>query len=112
MLQDKQQIDTSELNLEDVKFAEKNKERVKDDWNLKFLDGAAAHGGIGKPSLVERKGLIREALNEHYDGISYTLAIEQRLNKARAILSVLLRNGAIPEGGTAEGIRQVIELLS
>lgn len=111
MLQD-QQVDTSQLNLEDVKFAEKQAPRIALEWEKKFIDGAKEHGGIGKPSLVERKGLIRDALNEHYDGISYTLAIEQRLNKARAMLSVLLRNGTPLSDGQVEDIKQVIELLS
>ena len=110
MLQN-QQVDPGELNLEDVQFANKHHFNISNEWREKFIKGAKEHGGIGKPSLVERKGLIREALNEHYDGISYTLAIEQRLNKAQAMLIVLLRSGAIPEGGVAEDIRQVIELL-
>lgn len=97
----------NDLNLEDVQFADKNAGRIEKEWKTKFLDGALEHGGIGKPSLVERKGLIKEALNEHYDGISYTLAIEQRLNKARGTLSVLLQNR---DGNLSAGQKDMIAM--
>lgn len=88
MLQDP--TEQTQLNLDDIVFADTNAPRIHDEWKAKFLAGAAEHGGIGKPSLVERKGLIRDVLCEQYDGISYILAIEKRLMTAKAKLKLSL----------------------
>lgn len=113
MLQDPPE-QTQQLNLDDVVFADTNASRIHDEWKTKFINGAAQHGGIGKPSLVERKGLIHEALCEHYDGISYTLAIEKRLELAKAKLMLLLSNSEsdILTINQTRTLMQVIDLLS
>lgn len=90
MLQDPPEQTQQQLNLDDALFVNTNASRIHDEWRAKFLAGAAEHGGIGKPSLVERKGLIREALCEQYDGISYILAIERRIEVAKAKLKLSL----------------------
>jgi len=113
MLQNTSEQD-KQLNIEDVIFANTNAPRIHDEWKTKFLAGAAEHGGIGKPSLVERNGLIREALCEHYDGISYILAIEKRVKLAQAKLMLLLSNSESDFLTTIQTrtLMQVIELLS
>lgn len=111
MLQDPPE-QTQQLNLDDVVFANTNAPRIHDEWKIKFLDGAAEHGGIGKPSLVERKGLIREALCEQYDGISYILAIEKRVKLAQAKLMILFNPDSNLSLGQTRLISEVIDLLS
>jgi hypothetical protein len=111
MLQDLQQRELDQLNHRDVAFARHNGVRIKDEWETKFLVGAKEHGGKGKPSLTERKGLIRDALQEHYDGISYTLAIEERMQKALAALRTIHKDRSIDSVTLDYVIEEVIELL-
>lgn len=111
MLQDPPE-QTQQLNLDDVVFADTNAPRIHDEWKAKFLAGAAEHGGIGKPSLVERKGLIRDVLCEQYDGISYILAIEKRLKMAKAKLSVLQFGHDNLTPSQVRTLDEVIDLLS
>ena len=111
MLQNTSEQD-KQLNIEDVIFANTNAPRIHDEWKTKFLAGAAAHGGIGKPSLVERKGLIRDVLCEQYDGISYILAIEKRIELAKAKLMILFNPDSNLSLGQTRLISEVIDLLS
>lgn len=113
MLQDPtEQTQQQQLNLDDALFVNTNASRIHDEWRAKFLAGAAEHGGIGKPSLVERKGLIREALCEQYDGISYILAIERRLMTAKAKLRILFNPDSNLSLVQTRLINEVIDLLS
>ncbi len=115
MLQDLTIEQIKQLNPDDVTFANANAPRIHDEWKQKFINGAAQHGGIGKSSLVERKGLIREALCEHYDGISYTLAIEKRLELAKAKLRVVrdvITSTDMFDTGILRYLDEVIDLLS
>ena len=112
MLQDPPEQTQQQLNLDDVIFADTNAPRIHDEWKAKFIAGAAEHGGIGKPSLVERKGLIREALCEQYDGISYILAIEKRIKMAKAKLMILFNPDSNLSLEQTRLISEAIDLLS
>lgn len=116
MLQDPPEQIQQQLNLDDVVFADTNAPRIHDEWKAKFLAGAAEHGGIGKPSLVERKGLIRDVLCEQYDGISYILAIEKRVKLAKAKLAIVKNTitsvQEVNDTGVVKWLDEAIDLLS
>lgn len=76
-------------NPADLAFAKDVGERISLEWDLKFKTGALEHGGIDKPPFSERKGLVRESLNEAYDLLSYLHNLDHRLRRAREMLAHL-----------------------
>lgn len=114
-------MSSTEINPEDLKFADNFAPKIGRLWQEKFLAGALEHGGVGKPSFLQRRCLTEEIKKEALDTLSYAECLEQRLNEAQCKILELLYHFDTTEGIDQQHInrtdirrkfREVLDLLS